>query len=172
MARWGLTTCRSRRSSTCGCARCHRLERDRDQKELAKLGAELSEIEGLLASDDRQWRTLATEVEETRTEFGGETPLGRRRTVLGGDAGTVEIPAAALVEREPITVLRRKRAGFVPSGSRPRRRRQKYKEGDGPRLRCRPRPPTGSCVCQQRALLHACRRSACRAGVDRASRCA
>src|SRR6202043_426834 len=40
-----------------------------------------------------------------QAQFGGDTPLGRRRTVIGAAPAIVEIQPAALVEREPVTVL-------------------------------------------------------------------
>src|SRR5205807_9695968 len=82
-----------------------RLEELAIQKELEALGGETAKLEKLLGSDRRQWRVLATEIAATQREFGGDTPLGRRRTLLGAAPEPVDIPPAALVEREPVTIL-------------------------------------------------------------------
>src|SRR5205085_6660510 len=99
------------------------------------LAAEAEKLEKLLASDRRQWRALAQEITSTQKEFGGDTPLGRRRTLLGDAPEPVEIPVAALVEREPVTVLLSQK-GWVRAvkGHGISAAEQKYKEGDGPRF--------------------------------------
>jgi len=112
-----------------------RLEEIALQKELEQLAAESAGLEALLASDRRQWRALAKEVAATQKEFGGDTPLGRRRTLLGEAPAPVEIPVAALVEREPVTVLCSQK-GWIRAvkghGINPAE--QKYKEGDEQRF--------------------------------------
>jgi len=87
----------------------------------------------LLSSDRRQWRAVAKEVAETAAEFGGHTPLGRRRTELAAAPEPVEIPAEALVEREAVTVLCSAK-GWIRAvkGHNVSAAEQKYKEGDGP----------------------------------------
>jgi topoisomerase-4 subunit A len=79
------------------------MELKREQKELK---AEKGEIESLLGSTDKQWRTVAWEIREVRKTFGPDTKLGRRRTTFGEapDAMDVEL-VEAMVEREPITVV-------------------------------------------------------------------
>jgi len=112
-----------------------RLEEIAIQKELSELAAEAATLDGLLASDKRQWGALADEVEATGAEFGGDTPLGRRRTLIGNAPEAVEIPAAALVEREAVTVLCSQK-GWIRAvkGHAVAAAEQKYKEGDGPRF--------------------------------------
>ena len=52
-----------------------------------------------------QWERIAEEVKETREKFSKKTPLGRRRSSFA-DAPEVDIDLdAALVEKEPITVI-------------------------------------------------------------------
>src|SRR5213078_516030 len=65
----------------------------------------------------------------------GDTPLGRRRTLIGAAPVAVEIPPAALVEREPVTVLCSQK-GWIRAvkGHGVAAADQKYKEGDGPRF--------------------------------------
>ena len=50
---------------------------------------------------------MAAQIRETRKKFGPETPLGRRRTTFAEApaAADVERASAALVEREPITIV-------------------------------------------------------------------
>jgi topoisomerase-4 subunit A len=78
---------------------------------------------------------VAKEVAKTAAEFGGDTPLGRRRTELAAAPEPVEIPAEALVERELVTVLCSEK-GWIRAvrGHHVSAAEQKYKEGDGPRF--------------------------------------
>jgi topoisomerase-4 subunit A len=79
------------------------MELKREQKELK---AEKGEIEALLASADKQWRTVAWEIREVRKTFGPDTKLGRRRTSFGEAPEAVDVELVeAMVEREPITVV-------------------------------------------------------------------
>src|SRR5207244_364563 len=103
-ARWALTDLQAEAILNIGLRALRRLEEAAIRKEIERLGSEASGIDALLASDRRQWRALAKDVAATRAEFGGDTPLGRRRTVIGAAPAVVEIPPAALVEREPVTV--------------------------------------------------------------------
>ncbi len=135
MARWGLSDAQVEAILNMRLRTLRRLEEIAIQKEMTELAAEASSLEALLASERRQWRALAKEVAATQQEFGGDTALGRRRTLLGAAPEAVEIPAAALVEREPVTVLlsqkgwtRAIKGHAVAAGE------QKYKEGDGPRF--------------------------------------
>jgi topoisomerase-4 subunit A len=134
-ARWALTDMQAEAILNMRLRALRRLEEVAIQKELESLGSEASGIEALLASDRRQWRALAKEVAATRAEFGGDTPLGRRRTVIGAAPAIVEIPPAALVEREPVTVLCSQK-GWIRAvkGHGIGAADQKYKEGDGPRF--------------------------------------
>jgi topoisomerase-4 subunit A len=134
-ARWALTDMQAEAILNMRLRALRRLEEVAIRKELESLGSEASGIEALLASDRRQWRALAKEVAATQAEFGGDTPLGRRRTVIGAAPAVVEIPAAALVEREPVTVLCSQK-GWIRAvkGHGVGAADQKYKEGDGPRF--------------------------------------
>jgi len=135
MTRWGLSQVQVEAILNMRLRALRRLEEIAIQKELASLGSEASGLEALLGSERRQWRALAKEVAATQAEFGGDTPLGRRRTLIGAAPATVEIPAAALVEREPVTVLCSQK-GWIRAvkGHGVNAAEQKYKEGDGPRF--------------------------------------
>ena len=135
IARWELTEVQVEAILNMRLRALRRLEQIAIRKELDTLAAEEAQLTRLLSSEKRQWRAVANEVAETATEFGGETPLGRRRTELGAAPEPVEIPAEALVEREAVTVLcsekgwiRAVKGHNVPGAE------QKYKEGDGPRF--------------------------------------
>src|SRR3954463_10101553 len=135
MARWGLTDVQVEAILNMRLRALRRLEEVAIQKELESLGSEASGREPLLGSERGQWRSLEREVAAPRAEFGGDTPLGRRRTLIGAAPAVIEIPAAALVEREPITVLCSQK-GWIRAvkGHGISAADQKYKEGDGSRF--------------------------------------
>ena len=135
MARWGLTEVQAEAILNMRLRALRRLEEIEIRKELDALSAEEAQLMALLASERRQWRAIAKEVREIGAEFGGDTPLGRRRTEIATAPMPIEIPAAALVERESVTVLcsakgwiRAAKGHNVPAAE------QKYKEGDAPRF--------------------------------------
>ena len=83
-----------------------KLEEMELKREFEELSAEKAEIEGLLGSDDRQWKTVQVQIRAVKKTFGPETKLGRRRTTLENPPDTAGVDfTAALVEREPITVI-------------------------------------------------------------------
>jgi len=135
MARWGLTDTQAEAILNMRLRSLRRLEEVAIRKELEELGAEAGDIEKLLASDRRQWTALSKEIAGTQKEFGGDTALGRRRTLIGAAPEPVEIPVTALIEREAVTILcsekdwiRTVKGHNVAAGE------QRYKEGDGPRF--------------------------------------
>ena len=135
MARWELTEVQAEAILNMRLRALRRLEEIEIRKELDRLSAEETKLTALLASERRQWRAIANEVKTTGAEFGGDTPLGRRRTEIGAAPAPIEIPVAALIEREPVTVLcsakgwiRTVKGHNVPAAE------QKYKEGDAPRF--------------------------------------
>ena len=59
----------------------------------------------LVGSDDLQWARIADDIRATRDRFGKKTELGKRRTEFA-DAPEVEFDLdAAMIEKEPITVV-------------------------------------------------------------------
>jgi len=134
MARWSLSEVQVEAILDMRLRTLRRLEEVAIGKELGSLASEGAGLEALLGSDKRQWNVLAKEVAETASEFGGDTPLGRRRTDLAQAPIAVEIPAAALVEREPVTVLCSKMAWIRTVKGHNVAAEQRYKEGDGPRF--------------------------------------
>ena len=75
------------------------------RRELDALADERQGLESLLAGDDRQGRAVGEEIRAIRARFGGDTPLGRRRTEIAAAPGAEVVPLAAMAEREAITVL-------------------------------------------------------------------
>ncbi len=70
------------------------------------LSDERDQIEALVASEDKQWQTIAWQVREVRKTFGPETPLGRRRTTFAdAPEHAVADMQTAMIEREPVTVV-------------------------------------------------------------------
>ncbi|MFD0915623.1 DNA topoisomerase IV subunit A [Pseudahrensia aquimaris] len=84
----------------------HKLEEIEIRKEFDDLSEEKSGIEDLLASEERQWKTISWEVSNTKKKFAKDTPLGARRTDFA-DAVEVDLAALeeALIEKEPVTVV-------------------------------------------------------------------
>ncbi|MBV9860152.1 MAG: DNA topoisomerase IV subunit A [Alphaproteobacteria bacterium] len=135
MARWGLTETQVEAILNMRLRALRRLEEVEIRKELEALADEETGLQALLGNEGRQWRVIAEEVERTRAEFGGETPLGRRRTELAAPPEPVEIPIGALVEREAVTVLCSAKGWIrVVKGHNAGAAEQKYKEGDAARF--------------------------------------
>ncbi len=83
-----------------------KLEEMEIRKEFDGLTGEKAEIESLLASDAKQWQTVAWEVGNVRKTFSKETALGARRTKFA-QAPVADLAAIeqAMIEKEPITVV-------------------------------------------------------------------
>src|SRR5215469_9996545 len=135
MARWELNEVQAEAILNMRLRALRRLEEIEIRKELDSLSAEEAQLTKLLSSERRQWRAISGEVKAAAEEFGGATPLGHRRTEIAAAPAAIETPAAALVEREPVTVLcsakgwiRAVRGHNVPAAE------QKYKDGDSPRF--------------------------------------
>ena len=135
MARWGLTDMQAEAILNMRLRALRRLEEVAIRKELEALGAEAGDIEKLLASERRQWTALSKEITATQKEFGGDTPLGRRRTLIAAAPEPVIIPVTALIEREPVTILCSAKDWIrTVKGHNVSAAEQRYKEGDGPRF--------------------------------------
>ncbi|HUO54903.1 MAG TPA: DNA topoisomerase IV subunit A [Rhodoblastus sp.] len=84
-----------------------RLEEMELRREHAELVAEKADIEDLLGSETRQWKTITAQIREIKKKWGPLTALGKRRTTfeaLTARAENFDL-AEILVEREPITVV-------------------------------------------------------------------
>jgi topoisomerase IV subunit A len=83
-----------------------KLEEIEIRKEFEALTAEKKDLDGLVKSEDRQWKCVAFEIQEVRKAFGPDTKLGRRRTGFA-DAPEIHVDdiQQAMIEREPVTVV-------------------------------------------------------------------
>ena len=83
-----------------------KLEEFEIRTEFDALSKEKAEIEALLASDEKQWQTVAWEIGEVRKKFAKATEIGRRRTQFASaPEADVEAIQQAMIEKEPVTVV-------------------------------------------------------------------
>ncbi|RFB96277.1 DNA topoisomerase IV subunit A [Rhizobium leguminosarum bv. trifolii] len=106
MARWDLTDNQVEAILNMRLRALRKLEEFEIRKEFDELTKEKGEIEALLASDDKQWQTVAWEIGEVKKKFAKATEVGRRRTQFA-DAPEADEQAIqqAMIEKEPITVV-------------------------------------------------------------------
>jgi topoisomerase IV subunit A len=106
IARWDLTDIQAEAILNMRLRNLRKLEEFEIRKEHEALTAEKAQIEALLASDAKQWKTIRWEVEKIRDKFGSHTDLGRRRTHFADapehDVGDIH---HAMIEKEPVTVV-------------------------------------------------------------------
>jgi topoisomerase-4 subunit A len=70
------------------------------------LTKERKELKALLASKDKQWKTIADEIKALKDQFGQKTALGKRRTSFAEAPEGVETELAeAMIEKEPVTIV-------------------------------------------------------------------
>ncbi|TAL00472.1 MAG: DNA topoisomerase IV subunit A [Rhodospirillaceae bacterium] len=95
------------------------------------LSAEKKDLNALLKDEDRQWENIASQIKETKAQFGAKTALGKRRTELGEAPTAVVVPIEALIEKEPVTVVLSAK-GWIRcmKGHREDLGDVKFKEGD------------------------------------------
>jgi topoisomerase-4 subunit A len=106
MKRWDLTDVQAEAILNMRLRALRKLEEFEIRKEFDGLTGEKSEIEGLLASEKKQWATVRWQVAETGKKYAKETELGARRTTFSvapeHDLGDIH---HAMVEKEPVTVV-------------------------------------------------------------------
>jgi topoisomerase IV subunit A len=83
-----------------------RLEEMQLRSEFDSLTEEKSDIEKLLGDDARQWKVVTAQIRDLKKKFAPDSKIGRRRTNFADapEANDLEL-AAAMIEREPITVV-------------------------------------------------------------------
>ncbi|MFJ6322353.1 MULTISPECIES: DNA topoisomerase IV subunit A [unclassified Rhizobium] len=106
MERFGLTDNQVEAILNMRLRSLRKLEEFEIRKEFDGLTKEKAEIESLLASEDKQWQTVAWETGEVKKKFAKATEIGRRRTQFAeapeaDDAAILQ----AMIEKEPITVV-------------------------------------------------------------------
>ncbi|WP_173931429.1 DNA topoisomerase IV subunit A [Chelativorans sp. Marseille-P2723] len=115
-----------------------KLEEFEIRQEYEKLSEEKTQIEGLLASEAKQWKTVRWEVAKVRQTFDPDKnpTLGRRRTTFGqAPAHDLEDVQQAMIEREPITVILSEKGWLrTLKGHLTDLSSLSFKEGDGLKL--------------------------------------
>ncbi len=113
-----------------------KLEEFEIRTEFDALSKEKAEIEALLASNDKQWQTVAWEIGEVKKKFAKATEIGRRRTLFSNaPEADLEAIQQAMIEKEPITVVISEKGwiralkGHISDVST-----LQFKEGDGLKL--------------------------------------
>ena len=108
-----------------------KLEEMEIKKEHDGLSAEKAGLVALLADESARWGRIAGQLAEIAKQFGGATPLGKRRTELGEAPSAVVVPIEAFIEREPITIILSEK-GWIRAvrGHTDNHEELKFKEGD------------------------------------------
>jgi len=106
MARWYLTDNQVEAILNMRLRALRKLEEFEIRKEHDELTREKADIEALLASDEKQWQTVAWEIGEVKKKFAKATEVGRRRTQFAeAPDADEEAIQHAMIEKEPITVV-------------------------------------------------------------------
>ncbi|MBW9053111.1 DNA topoisomerase IV subunit A [Rhizobium mesosinicum] len=106
MARWDLTDVQVEAILNMRLRALRKLEEFEIRKEHDELTKEKADIEALLASDEKQWQTVAWEIGEVKKKFAKATEVGRRRTQFAeAPEADEEAIQHAMIEKEPITVV-------------------------------------------------------------------
>ncbi|CDN91215.1 DNA topoisomerase IV subunit A [Agrobacterium tumefaciens] len=136
MAKWSLTDNQAEAILNMRLRNLRKLEEFEIRKEFDELSSEKAEIEALLASDDKQWQTVAWEIGEVKKKYAKATEIGRRRTQFA-DAPDADIEAIqqAMIEKEPVTIVISQK-GWIRAlkGHMSDTSSLTFKEGDGPKL--------------------------------------
>jgi topoisomerase-4 subunit A len=105
MARFGLTDPQVEAILNMRLRALRRLEEFEIKTEHGKLSDERKTLAALLASEAKRWAAVGREIEEMKKKFGQATQLGKRRTAIEAAPEVAELPRAAHIEREAVTVL-------------------------------------------------------------------
>ncbi len=136
VAKWSLTDLQAESILNMRLRNLRKLEEFEIRKEFDELTNEKAEIEALIASDDKQWQTIAWEIGEVKKKYAKATELGRRRTQFA-DAPDADIEAIqqAMIEKEPVTIVISQK-GWIRAlkGHMSNTSSLTFKEGDGPKL--------------------------------------
>ena len=110
-----------------------KLEEMQLRQEKDDLLAEQDELEKLLGSPARQRTRLKRDLKALQKEYGLDTALGARRTLIAEPEAVTEFSMDAMIEKEPVTVILSQK-GWIrgAKGHLPLDQDFKYKEGDGP----------------------------------------
>ncbi len=110
-----------------------KLEEIEIRREHDALEKERDDLEKLIKSEARQWTAIKKQISGLQSTFGKNTPLGKRRTLVGKvpTPMAIENLEEALMEKEPVTVICSNK-GWVRAmkGHGVDRKELKYKDGD------------------------------------------
>jgi len=112
--------------------RLHKLEEMEIKGEHEKLTEEREALEKLIASEARQWTRIKKQIQSLKKQFGGDTELGARRTVIGAVPTPVAVDLdEAMIEKEPVTIICSSK-GWIKAmkGHGVNHKEIKYKDGD------------------------------------------
>ncbi|WP_075288630.1 DNA topoisomerase IV subunit A [Pararhizobium arenae] len=136
MGRFSLTDLQAESILNMRLRSLRKLEEFEIRTEFEGLSKEKADIEALLASDEKQWQTVAYEISDVKKRFAKATELGRRRTQFA-DAPQADNEAIqqAMIEKEPITVVISEK-GWIRAlkGHISDTASLQFKEGDGLKL--------------------------------------
>jgi topoisomerase-4 subunit A len=108
MGRWDLTDTQAEAILNMRLRSLRKLEEFEIRKEFDALTEEKRQIEALLGDEQKQWNTIAWEIQTIRRDFGPEEnkELGPRRTTFA-EAPEHDLTdiAQAMIEKEPVTVV-------------------------------------------------------------------
>jgi topoisomerase IV subunit A len=105
MKRWDLTETQAEAILNMRLRSLRKLEEMVIREEMTALEAEQKELKRLLRDKDLRWGRIADEIADVRKRFGKKTELGARRTVIGEAPSAIIVPLAAMIDREPVTVI-------------------------------------------------------------------
>jgi len=105
MKRWKLTDNQAEAILNMRLRSLRKLEEITIREEIAALEGEQKALKKLLRDKDVRWKRIGEEIADVRKRFGQKTALGARRTEIGDAPTATVVPLAAMIEREPITVI-------------------------------------------------------------------
>jgi len=105
MRKWKLSDLQAEAILNMRLRALRKLEEITIREEHKALTAERKDLKGLMKDVKRQWRAVAGEIKTLRGQFGPDSVLGRRRTVMGDPPSAEIVPLEVMIEREPVTVL-------------------------------------------------------------------
>lgn len=112
--------------------RLHKLEEMEIKGEHEKLAEERDALEKLIKSEARQWTKIKKQIAALKKQFGSDTELGARRTIIGSAPAPVAVDLdEAMIEKEPITIVCSNK-GWIKAmkGHGVNAKDVKYKDGD------------------------------------------
>ena len=105
MKRWNLTDNQAEAILNMRLRSLRKLEEITIRDEIAALEGEQKTLKKLLRDKNIRWKQIGDEIADVRKRFGQKTELGARRTEIGEPPSATIVPLAAMIEREPITVI-------------------------------------------------------------------